>query len=89
MATTGIYDQLLRPAETPEEINDQAQSDQISERVTGLGLLMAGSTLAEPRKEGNAYNLTQGEHGALDHKAPHGDVRGVVAGASFNKRCVF
>jgi hypothetical protein len=89
VATTGIYNQLLRPAETPEEINDQAQSDQISERVTQLGLLTAGSPLAEERNEGNTYNLTQGEHGALDHKAPHGDIRGVVAGASFNKRCVF
>ena len=89
MATTGIYDQLLRPAETPEEINDQAQSDQISERVTGLGLLTAGSPLAEERNEGNTYNLTQGEYGAFDHKADHNAIRATVAGAVFSRRCVF
>ena len=87
MASTGIYDRLLRPKSTPEEESDQVQSDQVSDRISQLGLLTKGSALNEERLTGNIYNLAQGEYGAFDHTADHGTIHGTVTGAVFNKRC--
>ena len=87
MATTGIYSRLFRPASTPEESNDQSQSDQISDQVAQMGLLLNGSVLPEERLEGNSFNLVQGVYGAFDHTTDHNSVRGLVSGASFSKRC--
>lgn len=87
MATTGIYSRLFRPAATPEESNDQSQSDQISDQVAQMGILLNGSVLPEERLEGNSFNLVQGAYGAFDHATDHNSIRGLVSGATFSKRC--
>jgi hypothetical protein len=85
----GIYQQLLRSSMSAEDLNDQGQSGQISERVEQLGLVVSGSSLPEERLQGNTYNLAQGIFGAFDHVGDHNAIRGVSAGAVFERRCRF
>lgn len=87
MPNYGIYNKLMQPWLTIEEVNDQAQEGAIEERVKSLDLLPSGALLDETLLSGNRWNLANGIYGAFDHEKPHNVIRGVVAGAGFTRRC--
>ena len=87
MPNYGIYNKLMSPWLTIEEVNDQAQEAAIEDRVKSLGLLPPGALLDETLLAGNRWNLASATYGAFDHERAHSVIRGVVAGAAFTKRC--
>jgi len=87
MPNYGIYNKLMSPWLTIEEVNDQAQEAAIEDRVKSLGLLPPGALLDETLLAGNRWNLASATYGAFDHERAHNAIRGVVAGAAFTKRC--
>ena len=87
MPNYGIYNKLMQPWLTIEDVNDQAQEAAIEAQVRSLDLLPVGALLNEELLAGNKWNLANAVYGAFDHEKPHGVIRGVVAGAAFIKRC--
>ena len=87
MPNYGIYNKLMQPWLTLEEVNDQAQEAAIEAQVRSLDLLPVGALLDEELLAGNKWNLANAVYGAFDHEKPHNVIRGVVAGAAFVKRC--
>ena len=87
MPNYGIYNKLMQPWLTIEEVNDQAQEAAIEAQVRSLDLLPVGALLDEELIAGNKWNLANAVYGAFDHEKPHNVIRGVVAGAAFVKRC--
>jgi len=87
MSNYGMYDKLMNPWLTVEEINDEAQESALDDRVKSLDLLPVGALLEEDLKTRNQWNLGAGTYGAFTHEVAHNVIRGVVAGAFFTKRC--
>jgi len=86
--STGIYEKILRPARTMDEVNDAAHSERLTQTIQSIGLLLPGAILEEERKELNKWTLSDGAYGAFDHEKPNGHIRGLSPGSVFNKRCV-
>ena len=89
MGRTGIYEKLLRPTRGRQEANDQAQSDQSDQMTASLGLLVSGSAVTEERKEGNRWNLSEGDYGAARLEKPDGNINAVSGGARFTRASSF
>lgn len=87
--STGMYEKLLRPAQSPEDANDQALTDNIVKRVQSLDVLTERSLLNEQMKHSNMWNLGDAVYGSFRHTANYNQIRGIAAGARFTKHCRF
>lgn len=87
--STGIYEKLLRPAQSPEDANDQALTDNIVQRVHSLDVLTERALLNEQMKHSNMWNLGDAVYGSFRHTTDYNQIRGIAAGARFTKHCRF
>ena len=87
--STGMYEKLLRPAQSPEDANDQALTDNIVKRVQSLDVLTERSLLNEQMKHSNMWNLGDAVYGSFRHTTNYNQIRGIAAGARFTKHCRF
>tara|TARA_R100000664_G_scaffold26775_1_gene37086 strand:- start:3538 stop:4149 length:612 start_codon:yes stop_codon:yes gene_type:complete len=88
MPSYGIYNKLLRPVGTREDVNDSDHDRMVDERILDLGVHPVGTRLEEVLKTGNQWTLGDGVYPPFDLSAPHGIISAASPGAKFEQRCV-